>query len=165
MPEIIYQYNTSPHKVTKILSFVLFFGHGPLNPNYSDLNRHFDNQQLRDQYLRYVSDYLLEYNNRFSTVEINIENQVLIAKEFNLNFGRGGDVLESYYMEDIYKVLAVYPSYLYVKLQKEEPDNLFFLFIKDLLKNLVVNLYIILELDLFFFLLVIFFQHIKTRRI
>ncbi|KAF7685133.1 hypothetical protein CDIK_4118, partial [Cucumispora dikerogammari] len=88
LPEILYQYNTSPHKATKFSQFVLFFGYDSLDSNYDDLNRHFNVQQLRDQYLRYVEDYRLEYNNRFSTVEINIGDQVLIAKEFNPNFWR-----------------------------------------------------------------------------
>ncbi|KAF7699468.1 Pro-Pol polyprotein [Cucumispora dikerogammari] len=125
LPEMLYQHNTSPHKATKISPFVLFFEYDPLGSNYGDLNRHLDVQQLRDQYLRYVEGYRLEYNNRFSTVEINIEDQVLIAKEFNPNLERRVGVLESYYMEDIYVVLTVYPSYIYVKLQEEGPGNPF----------------------------------------
>ena len=94
---------------------MLFFGHDPLDSDYGDLSRHFEVQHLRDQYLRYVEGYRLEYNNRFSTIELSVGDTVLLAKEFNPSFARRRGALESYYIDSIYEILTIHTGFACVK--------------------------------------------------
>ncbi|KAF7685327.1 Gag-Pol polyprotein [Cucumispora dikerogammari] len=134
--KILYQYNTSKHKATKIAPFVLFRGFDPLSSNWGDMDQHFDIQQLRDQYLKYTEGYRNEYNNRISAVELHVGDLVLIAKEFNPQFLRRRRPLESYYKDGVYTILVVYTSYVLVKIN-ETDDNSAFQVHKSLIKKLL----------------------------
>ncbi|KAF7703794.1 Transposon Tf2-9 polyprotein [Cucumispora dikerogammari] len=115
LPHIVYQYNTSRHKATKLSPFVLFRGYDPLDQNWGDLGRHFEIQQLRDRYLRYIEGYRIEYNRRMSTETLSIGDFVIVAREFNPIFSRRIRPLESYYLEGTYEIIGVYTSHFRLK--------------------------------------------------
>ncbi|KAF7697562.1 hypothetical protein CDIK_1609, partial [Cucumispora dikerogammari] len=111
LDKIVFQYNTCRHKATKLAPFVLFRGYDPLDRNWGDLNRHFQVQQLRDVYLRYIEGYRAEYNRRMVVNNFSIGDTVIVAKEFNPMLGRRRRPLESYYLEGTYTIIQISTSY------------------------------------------------------
>ncbi|KAF7702844.1 hypothetical protein CDIK_0312 [Cucumispora dikerogammari] len=88
LSHIVYQYDTSRHKATKLSPIVLFRGYDTLDQNWRNLVRRFEIQQLRDRYLRYIEDYRIEYNRIMFTETLRIRNLVIVAREFNLLFAK-----------------------------------------------------------------------------
>ncbi|KAF7678000.1 Pro-Pol polyprotein, partial [Cucumispora dikerogammari] len=64
LKEIVYQYNTSKHKATKLPPFILFKGFDTKKTNWSTSNNFFEVQNVRNRYAVYVEQYRNEYNLR-----------------------------------------------------------------------------------------------------
>ncbi|KAF7685145.1 hypothetical protein CDIK_4106 [Cucumispora dikerogammari] len=124
LQKIVFQYNTCKHKATKVSPFVLFRGYDSLSLNWGDINQHFEIQQLRDQYIRYIEGYRAEYNIRVAAENVNVDDFVIIAKEFDGYFSKRRRALESYYMDGVYKAITVYTTYVaVVKIEEGVPTS------------------------------------------
>ncbi|KAF7670578.1 hypothetical protein CDIK_4559, partial [Cucumispora dikerogammari] len=111
LQKIVYQYNVCRHKATRVSPFVLFRGYDPLDQNWGDLNRHFEVQQLRDAYMRYIEGYRLEYNRRMVVTNFIVGDTVIVAREFNTQFRRRRRPLESYYLPQTYTIISIHTSH------------------------------------------------------
>ena len=88
LDDIVFQYNTSKHRATKQPPFLLFKGFDPTDRNWTEGNKFFELQEIRDRYLRYAAGYKKAYDERMGVVELNINDRVIVAKGFNPAFSR-----------------------------------------------------------------------------
>ncbi|KAF7692953.1 Transposon Tf2-6 polyprotein [Cucumispora dikerogammari] len=73
LDEIVFQYNKTKHKSTKVCSFVLFKVYDPSNSNWHLQDNFFEIQQIKNNYARYVEGYKRAYDERMNTQTIALE--------------------------------------------------------------------------------------------
>ncbi|KAF7685576.1 Transposon Tf2-8 polyprotein [Cucumispora dikerogammari] len=90
LDDIVFQYNKTKHKATRLSPFVLFKGYDPFDTTWQYQDNFFDIQRVRANYASYVLAYKTVYYERVAAQNICVGGRILIAKEFGRMLRRRG---------------------------------------------------------------------------
>lgn len=116
LPNIIFEYNSCPHRATKIKPFVLFKSHDPAAFLYlQERNTIVNFDEIFDKMNDYIRKWVDEYKLRVINQTLTINDTVLIAKPYLLPRRFRMEPLISLYEEDTYTIISILVNEVKVK--------------------------------------------------